>query len=329
MENPVTITVLSMCYNKAKTIRRTYESLLLQTNKDFEWLIINDGSTDNLKTIIKDFNTDTFKIRFIDKENEGPANTFNLGVKESHGKMIFRLDPDDYITPDAIQKILDYMYVLEKDPKLCGLVFLSEFENGEIVGTHPYKKNRVSNFFDYRYYDRATGDRAEVIKKNIFLEFPWPKYGSEKFVLESSFWFPMALKYDAYYVNYPIYVREYNNNSITAASSSTYKNNPIGCVENILLKYKIFKRKNKNIYIFTEQLKSCMLYYRYGLYSKYSLTTLYKKMPGPWNVIGFIPGLILHYTDRLFPRLIPNITKKYKRLRNKDNFTNLKIKQLQ
>lgn len=326
MKKDVSITVLSMCYNKASTILRTYRSLLAQTNYDFEWLIVNDGSTDNIKEVIHEIKIDKFQVRFIDKENEGPAKTFNRGVREASGDIIFRLDPDDFVTPDAIQKILDYWPLVEYNQHLCGLVFLAKFENGDIVGTHPYTENKISNFFNYRIYDHATGDRAEVIKKEVYMEFPWPKYGNEKFVLESSFWYPMAMKYDSYYINYAIYIREYNENSITAASSLTYKKNPVGTIENILTKFRIFNKKRKTMSIRMTQLKGCLLYYRYGLYSNFSLWALFFKMFFPWNFIGVIPGTILHYIDKYFPNFVPSIMRLYHRIRNKDNFSNLKIK---
>ena len=104
----IPITILTPAYNKGKTIERTYQSLLNQTVFDFEWVLINDGSTDDTLDIIKTFQTDKFPIRFTDKQNEGLNRTFNLGVKQAHGDLILRLDPDDYLTEDAVEKVLQY-----------------------------------------------------------------------------------------------------------------------------------------------------------------------------------------------------------------------------
>ena len=99
------ITVLTPAYNKGDTIERTFKSLLLQTCFDFEWLIINDGSTDNTDEIVKGFNTEKFLIHYISKENEGVGRTFNEGVQLAKGDLIFRLDPDDYLSRNAIEQI--------------------------------------------------------------------------------------------------------------------------------------------------------------------------------------------------------------------------------
>jgi glycosyltransferase involved in cell wall biosynthesis len=187
------ITVISMAYNKATTIERTYKSLRAQTSLDFEWLIVNDGSKDNVKEVVSTFQEDLFPIRFIDKENEGPARTWNRAVQEAQGELLFRVDPDDYVTEDAIEQIISHMHLVYEGNNTCGLVFLTKFEDGVNVGFHPYDKDTLSNFVDYRLIGKATGDRAEVITKAAALEFPWPFIEGEKFILESSFWSPMGL----------------------------------------------------------------------------------------------------------------------------------------
>lgn len=222
------ITVLTPSYNKGNTIRRTYESLLNQTCFDFEWLIINDGSTDQTDEIVRSFYTDKFRIRYISRENKGLCRTYNEGVRMAEGELLYRLDPDDSLSPNAIELVLRYKHLLD-DKNICALVFLAQFDNGEVVGCHPYKEKCYrSNFAKYRLEDKATGDRAEVVKTKALREFPWPTFGGEKFCLETLFWHPMAHKYDAYYINEQTYIREYNQNSITAAGSKTFMNNPVG-----------------------------------------------------------------------------------------------------
>ena len=105
------ITILSPAYNKGETITRTFESLKRQTCFDFEWLIVNDGSTDNTQSLIETFQTDLFIIRIINKNNEGLNRTFNLGVRESKGELVLRLDPDDYLVPTAIEQVMLYVFL--------------------------------------------------------------------------------------------------------------------------------------------------------------------------------------------------------------------------
>ena len=186
------ITVLTPAYNKAKTIRRLYESLRNQSSYNFEWLIINDGSNDNTDNIVKEFESDLFPISFINKENEGLGATFNKGVQMAKGEILFRVDPDDFLKPNAIKSIEENWHLVEFQDDICALVFLSEFANGEIVGYHPFTENKISDFFEYRQVYNAIGDRAEVVKTKILRENPYPVFKGEKICIEGFMWATIA-----------------------------------------------------------------------------------------------------------------------------------------
>ena len=305
MKTPA-ITVLSPSYNKGKTIRRTYESLLKQTSYDFEWLLINDGSTDDTDEIVVTFHTELFPIRYINKTNEGLSRTFNLGVELSLGSLVFRLDTDDYVKEDAIESILKYRHLIENEDKVCGLVFLSVLEDNNLVGIHPFKEEvQRSNFFDYRYKYHAVGDRAEVVKTSVFKEIPYPVFEGEKFCLESAMWNTMSLKYDAFYINKDIYVREYNGNSITSAGASTYIKNPYGAMVNALI---ILQR----VKISSETYKVAINYFRYSLRTKKSLLELIKAVPYAVSIVGLFPGILLYCLDNLNPSIVSSIKSFFK-----------------
>ena len=96
-EKRIELSIVSPSYNKGKTIQRLYDSLIRQSCHEFEWIVINDGSTDDTVAKIKSFQTDLFPIRFIDKHNEGLNRTYNLGVMMAQGDYLIRVDPDDYL----------------------------------------------------------------------------------------------------------------------------------------------------------------------------------------------------------------------------------------
>ena len=321
------ITVFTPSYNKANTIRRTFDSLLKQTCFDFEWLIINDGSTDQTDEIVKSFHADKFRIRYISKENEGLGRTYNQGVQMAEGELLYRLDPDDSLSQDAIEQVFKYKHLLD-DKDVCALVFLTKFDNDEVVGYHPYQTECYrSNFAKYRLKDKATGDRAEVVKTEALREFPWPTFENEKFCLETLLWHPMAHKYDAYYINKATYIREYNQNSITAAGSKTYINNPIGTMavtSYLVREYLEYMGGGKwSLPVF----KNAVNYWRYGLHAKAKQKDKAISLPVFWNIVAFLPGCILYSIDKYSPTLINKLTKIIKRVRNKDNFSNLTIKE--
>ena len=302
-----TVTVLSMCYNKADTIMRCYDSLRNQTCYDFEWIIVNDGSTDNILELLPLFKNDLFPIHFIDKKNEGISPTWNRGVQHTKGKVIFRVDPDDWTYPQAIEKIVRYYPLLEDDNKLCGVVFQSTFEDGECVGYHPFS-NKITrcDFSTFRVVHHAVGDRAEVCLTSVFKEFPWPNYSNEKFYPESVMWNNIANKYDALYVNEPIYIREYGDNCISANNSAVMRQNPKGYMDGAISQIQtIMKYPPHSFKRALRCSKIACNYFRYGMYSKdISCIGMIKRLPAYYQRFTFPVGACMHILDRYFPSLI-------------------------
>lgn len=305
------ITVLSPAYNKGETIARTFESLQSQTCFDFEWLIVNDGSTDNTQTLIDSFQTDLFPIRIIHKENEGLNRTFNLGVKESKGYLVLRLDPDDYLVPTAIEQVRAYQQTLENDDTLCAVCFLTKFSNNHIVGYHPYQTPTISNFIDYRIKDKALGDRLEVVKRSVFLQFPMIEIENEKFCLESLMWNSIAEHYKALYIPSAIYVREYNEVSITSNLTNILRNNPKGTMLTYSHYIDILRKKQKEGYeVRKEIIKNAVNYYRFAFSTKERLSTIMRKVPLSLTAMAFIPGFMLYCVDSFAPKLVNSILNK-------------------
>src|SRR5229473_1606416 len=88
-------TVFTPTFNRSQTLSRVYEGLRLQTFRDFEWLIVDDGSTDGTKELVEKWQTESaFLIRYIYQENQGKPAAFNHGVQEARGELFVTLDPD-------------------------------------------------------------------------------------------------------------------------------------------------------------------------------------------------------------------------------------------
>ncbi len=114
-QNPK-VTVLMPAYNAEKYIGTAIESILNQTYKDFEFIIVNDCSTDNTLRIINDYAKKDKRIRVIsNKENQKIAKTLNIGLKEAKGEYIARMDADDWSYPDRLEKQVTFM---EKNPNI-------------------------------------------------------------------------------------------------------------------------------------------------------------------------------------------------------------------
>ena len=286
-EKRIELSIVSPSYNKGKTIQRLYDSLIRQSCHEFEWIVINDGSTDDTVAKIKSFQTDLFPIRFIDKHNEGP---------------------DDYLTDDAVEQILKYRSMADYDDKLCGMTFLTKYSNGETVGYHPFSDIYRCNFADYRLIYHGKGDRFEVVKTSVSKKFPMLEIEGEKFCRETPMWYGMAEEYDTVYIPYPIYIREYNENSISANPVKNLSKNPKGAIIGYVTTLNYLDKKRKEGYhVAKEILRAGTNLYRFGLYSKDELRKSLKDIPLRVKFLSVLPGTILHYTDIAFPNLVNRI----------------------
>ncbi len=314
MNNKIALSIVSPSYNKGKTIRRLFDSLIRQSSHEFEWIVINDGSTDDTVAKIKSFQTDLFPIRFVDKHNEGLNRTYNLGVKMAQGDYLIRVDPDDYLTDDAVEQILKYRSMADNDDKLCGMTFLTKYSNGETVGYHPFSEVYRCNFADYRLIHHGKGDRFEVVKTSVSKKFPMLEIDGEKFCRETPMWYGMAVEYDTIYIPYPIYIREYNENSISANPVKNLSKNPIGAIMGYVTTLNYLETKRREGYhVNKETLRAGTNLYRFGLYSKNNLRKSLVNIPLRVKFLSVIPGVILHYIDRAFPNLVNRIVCFYKR----------------
>lgn len=231
------VTVFTPAYNRGYNIRALYEGLVRQTDKDFEWLVINDGSTDDTLAElekIQESHNGAFPIRVVSRENRGLMASLNQGLDLAEGKLFWRLDSDDLSRENAVELIHKYYPMIADDDKLCALVFLAMRADGSVYGTNPFETPTRCDFTMYRARHKAEGDRAEVMKTEVFRRFKFPKFGDEKFCLEHSVWNRIAREYDAVYIPEGIYTRSDAGDSITANLYKWLKNNCVGTATSFL-----------------------------------------------------------------------------------------------
>ena len=119
----VEITVFTPTYNRAYIINRLYESLQRQEIHNFEWLVVDDGSVDETEELFRTWmnNESKFPIRYYKKKNGGKCRAINFALDLAKGKLFFVVDSDDYLTDDALKKIIAWEKSLPKDEKYCGV----------------------------------------------------------------------------------------------------------------------------------------------------------------------------------------------------------------
>lgn len=229
------LTVFTPTYNRAHLLPRLYDSLHRQTCKDFEWIIVDDGSTDNTEEVVNGFIKveTTFPIRYFKQANGGKHRAFNRGVKEAQGVWFKCVDSDDMISERGIEEIKPYCDELEYNPEFCAVTGLKVFSNGSTIGTSCNYEVIDSDFFSYRYKLHIQGDRAECIKTSIWRAFPFPEFENEKFLAEGGALLAMARKYKSRYVNVLFSICEYQEDGLSNKFGQLSQDNPLGTLYNL------------------------------------------------------------------------------------------------
>lgn len=184
----IRITVFTPTYNRGndKCLGRCYKNLCEQTNKEFIWLIIDDGSSDGTEEYVSSWiekeaiEKNGFEIKYIKKKNGGTHTGYNKAFDVCGTELIFCLETDDELLPGAIQKILDEANgkVYEKS---IGLIFPAYYiGKGEIIGKPFPKGKRLISYHDCYYKYKDTGDKFFVYKTKKIGRYRFPEFEGEK-----------------------------------------------------------------------------------------------------------------------------------------------------
>lgn len=223
------ITVFTPTYNRAYILENLYRSLQRQSYGDFEWLVVDDGSSDGTEALFDRWRREEnpFPIRYVRQENGGKCRAINHGLKLARGELFFTVDSDDYLTDDALEKVARWEAELPKDQKYCGFA-------GNL-GTAPNvtpNKPLPGDFFDGTAFDRygiVDGERASVFYTDIHRRYLYPEFPGEKFMTEAVAWNRMANDgYRMRFFNDIIWIFEYKEDGLTRSGYDLFLRNPQG-----------------------------------------------------------------------------------------------------
>jgi len=214
-----TITVFTPVYNRAGIINSLYVSLKQQSFKDFEWLIVDDGSKDNIEEVVQSFiNEGIVNIRFYSQPNGGKHRAINKGVELAKGDLFFIVDSDDTIIPDALEQLNYYYQQIKDDDRFAGVSGYRCLPDGETVYKKPQSEYIDCTSIEYACRYDSKGGNAEAFKTKVIREFPFPDIEGEKFCAESLVWNRIAEKYMIRYFNKYIYIWNFLPEGLTAGS---------------------------------------------------------------------------------------------------------------
>lgn len=255
-------TVFTPTYNRGEDLISLYNSLRVQDLKDFEWIVVDDGSEDNTRKIIEDLRIkeNSFDIKYIWQKNGGKHRAINNGINYSKGKLFFIVDSDDTLESNAISKIKKYVNSLPNIGDFAGVSGLRKNKDGQIIGNILNKE-----YIDCTNIERAKynliGDKAEVYFTEILKKYKFPEFDGENFLTECIVWNKIAADgYKIRWFNDPIYICDYRDNGLSKTLNNLKLKNPKGYLLNIksdieLLDIKGIK-KLAYIYSYYETVKS-------------------------------------------------------------------------
>ncbi len=220
-------------YNRAHTLARTYKSLVNQENKDFAWLIIDDGSTDNTRQLVKEWQErdNGFEIKYIYKENGGMHTAHNTAYENIDTELNVCIDSDDTLAPNAIDHIRDKWNEIRNDG-YAGIVGLDAYlSSGDIIGKG-FPGGIMETTLSGYYASGGKGDKKLVYRTEIIKKYPpYPTYEGERY-------FSLAYKYRMIDQDYKLAILneilclvDYQTDGSTNTMLHQYVNNPRGFAE--------------------------------------------------------------------------------------------------
>jgi len=222
------VAILTPTYNRVNTLPRLYKSLCEQKSDNFVWIVIDDGSEDNTKEYIQSLiKEEKIQILYYYKKNAGKHTAINVGVENINNELTFIVDSDDYLLPDAIEKIEEVWEKYKTNKKIAGISFLRGFSINENVGDR-YTDECICSYIEMRLKKKVSGDKAEVFRTSVLRKRKFPEIQGEKFIGEDYVWCDIGKHYDMVWKNDIIYICEYLEGGLTKSGRAMRIKCPVG-----------------------------------------------------------------------------------------------------
>jgi glycosyltransferase involved in cell wall biosynthesis len=223
-----TLTIFTPTYNRGYILHKCYESLKRQSNKDFVWLIIDDGSTDNTKDLVNRWIVeDIIPIRYYRQHNQGMHGAHNTAYNLIDTELNVCIDSDDYMPDDAVEKIITY-WKEHGNKKVGGIVGLDCNDKGEVIGTELPADLKTSTLFNLYHKHGVKGDKKLVYRTELTKKYPYPIYHDEKLVPLSYKYFMIDQEYEMLLMNEALCCVEYLADGSSRNILRQYKKSPKG-----------------------------------------------------------------------------------------------------
>ena len=197
-------TVFTPTFNRVYSLPRVYKSLKAQTFRDFEWLIIDDGSTDNTKELVLQWQKmANFPIRYVYQKNQGKHIAFNKAVKLAKGELFLPADSDDAFMPETLERFLYHWNNIPNPLRenFSGVTCLCQNEEGNIVGDKFPKDVMDSDELEMPHKYKVRGGKWGFHRTDVLKRFPFPELPQVGLIPESIVWNAIAMQYKKRFIN--------------------------------------------------------------------------------------------------------------------------------
>ncbi|GIV19463.1 MAG: glycosyl transferase [Armatimonadota bacterium] len=302
-------TVFTPTHNRAHTLRKPFESLLQQTFRDFEWLVVDDGSTDNTRDLIEAWAREAwFPVRYFYQTHKHKKAAFNLAAREAQGYLLADLDSDDEFFPDTLETFYRVWHEIpeEQRERFVGVTGLCVYENGQVVGDpFPYECFDASVLDVELYKWKLKGDKSGCMRVDLLRRFPFPE-DVQGYVVLNIVWEQIARAgYLTRFINKPVLlVHETPNSLIRTGNQNIKYAEGLGQWTAITLDADLSKYFWRNPVFFIKLGAGLTRYHWHmrdqGISRRWQLTSPIARL---FVSVLYPIGIVLYYRDRWIARL--------------------------
>ncbi|MFI3266539.1 MAG: glycosyltransferase family 2 protein [Rikenellaceae bacterium] len=280
------LTVFTPAYNRAHTIGRTYESLLRQSSKNFCWLVVDDGSSDNTRELVEGWVAEkNIDIRYIYQENQGMHGAHNTAYRNITTELNVCIDSDDYMPDDAVE-IIEKFWTANGSDKYAGVIGLDYTIEGKLIGSDFDEGMTHTTLMGY-YQNGGRGDKKCVYRTDLMQQTKeYPIFEGEKYVGLGCRCFEIDQKYTLLTINKPLVIVDYQVDGSSMSMYRQYWNNPRGFA---------YMRKQDMVYYksLKQKLRACVHYVSSSIIS--GNKRFINESPMPFlTILSVVPGWFLY-----------------------------------
>ena len=294
-------TVFTPTYNRAHTLHRVHDSLARQTYRDFEWLIVDDGSTDGTDAVVRDWIPKAaFAIRYIWQPNRGKHVAFNRGVRDARGELFLPLDSDDGCVPEALERLLFHWQRIpaRRRPQFSAVTALCMDERGQRIGKRFPADVVDSDSLEMRYRFGITCEKWGFHRTDVLRQYPFPEGIVARWLPEGVIWSRIARTYKTRFVNEMLRIYHTDQPSLMRTATPATDAPATSFAQLTILNDEL----DFFLYQPLEFWRVAARYVRLSRHLDVPLREQVRKIRSPLGrllwIAGIVPGLLLYMRDR-------------------------------